>query len=114
MRIAQKVASKCNEEYALVTYDLAIAKPACQIQAEESPQFDNVFIMFGAFHIMMAYFSCIGAFIDGSGGDIIFVDSEVLATGYLHGFLMGNTITGVNIFTLCLQLHIRDYASNIF
>ena len=89
MKIDQKVASECNKEYVLVTYDLAIAKPACQIQAEESPQFDNVFIMFGAFHIMMAYFSCIGAFIDGSGGEIVLVDSEVLATGSLHGFLVG-------------------------
>jgi hypothetical protein len=99
LRIAQKVASECKEKYAVVTYDLGIAKPASQIQAAESPQFDNVFIMFGAFHIMMAYFSSIGFFIDGSGGDTIMLDSEVLASGSLNGFLSGKH------FNRCKRLH---------
>ena len=51
---SQKVASECGETYATVTYDLAIAKPALQIQAQESPRFDNVFVCLGAFHICMA------------------------------------------------------------
>ena len=34
---------------ATVHYDLAIAKPALKIQAQESPKFDNVFICFGTF-----------------------------------------------------------------
>ena len=41
------IASECNEPYALVTYDLALAKIAKQIQATEKPLFDKVFIMFG-------------------------------------------------------------------
>ena len=68
MRKSQAVAEECGEQYAVVTYDLAIAKPALQIQNQESPTYDNVFICFGAFHISLAYFGCLGYFIEGSGG----------------------------------------------
>jgi hypothetical protein len=99
LRIAQSVAVECNERCALVTYDLAIAKPAYQIQAQEAPMFDNVFIMFGAFHIMNAYFSCLGFYIDGSGGDTIMIDTEVLASGSVNGFLLGKH------YNRCKRLH---------
>ena len=56
LRQSQIVASECNEPYALVTYDLAVAKITKQIQATEKPLFDNVFIMFGSFHIEMVLF----------------------------------------------------------
>ena len=57
---SQIVASECNESYALVTYDLAVAKIAKQIHATEKPLVDNVFIMFGSFHIEISYFSSLG------------------------------------------------------
>ena len=50
MKISQKVASECDEGYMVVHYDLAVAKPALQIQATESPRF----IAFGPFHISLA------------------------------------------------------------
>ena len=50
------VANECGQKYTLVTYDLAIAKIAKRIQCEETPQFDNVFIMFGSF-ILKWHFS---------------------------------------------------------
>ena len=37
-------------------YDLAIAKLAMQIQAEEKPTFDKIFISLGSFHLEMAFF----------------------------------------------------------
>ncbi len=77
LRTAQKIAQECNEPYAIVTYDLAIAKPASQIRNTEDPLFKNLFIMWGAFHIMMAFFACLGFFLDGSGGDTILTDSDV-------------------------------------
>ena len=100
LRIAQQVALECGEKYAIVTYDLAIAKPASQIQEVESPTFDNVFIMFGTFHIMMTYFSSIGFFIDGSGGDTIMIDTEILSSGSLKGFLSGKH------YNRCKRLHL--------
>ena len=49
MKLSQKLATECGESYAVVRYDLAVAKPALQIQSEESPLYDNVFVCFGAF-----------------------------------------------------------------
>lgn len=66
LRISQRVASECGDQYIVVHYDLAVAKPAMQIQAADSPTFDNIFICFGPFHIEMAYFGAIGYIIDGS------------------------------------------------
>ena len=52
----QKVAAECNKYNTSVTYDLAIAKVAMQLQAEEKPTYDNVFIHLGPFHITCAFF----------------------------------------------------------
>ena len=49
LRRSQIVASERNEQYALVTYDLTVAKIAKQIQATEKALFDNVFICFDHF-----------------------------------------------------------------
>jgi len=78
MDMSQTIAKECNEPYMIVTHDLAIAKPALTIQAEEAPKY-NLFICFGAFHIQLAYFRALGHIIDESGGPQILVDTEVLA-----------------------------------
>ena len=99
MRVSQKVATECGEQYALVHYDLAITKPALQIQAQDSPKYDNVFVCFGPFHIQMAFFASLGYLITESGGPQIQTDSEVLACGSLNGFLSGKH------FNRCKRLH---------
>ena len=53
----QAVSRECRQMYTIVTYDLAIAKIAKQIQSEDFPQFDDAFLMFGAFHIILISFS---------------------------------------------------------
>ena len=62
------------EKTTFVTYDLAIANPASQIQDTETPHFDNVLTMLGPFHIMLCYYSCFAFLMDGSGGDTIHVN----------------------------------------
>ena len=47
---SQEISRACQGKFAIVSYDLLIAKVAKQIQATESPKFDNVFIQFGQFH----------------------------------------------------------------
>ena len=89
MKMSQQIARECGEEFMIVHYDLAIAKPALQIQSAEAPRFDNLFIAFGPFHITLAYFGALGYLIDGSGGPEILVESGVLASGSLNGFLSG-------------------------
>ena len=68
LRRPQQVGKECGQYYITVTYDMSIAKIAKQIQSEEAPTFDNVFIMFGSLHIELAYFSALGRLIEGSGG----------------------------------------------
>ena len=56
LKRSQDVAEECNKYTISVTYDLAIAKVAMQLQAEEKPTDDNVFIHLGPFHITCAFF----------------------------------------------------------
>ncbi len=89
LQVTQQVAQECGEEYIAVTYDLAIAKPAIQMQIEEAPLYDNLFVCFGPFHTMLAYFGSLGWILDGSGGPYILIEAGVLAPGSLNGFLKG-------------------------
>ena len=41
LETSQRIAAECGDDIAVVTYDLAIAKPALTIQAQESPRFDK-------------------------------------------------------------------------
>ena len=114
LRLAQKVASECSEQYAIVTYDLAVAKPALQIQSQESPLFDNVFVCFGAFHIVLAYFAAIGYLLSESGGPHILTDTGILAAGSLNGFLTGkhyNRCKRIHPMLACAfqKLHFRRF-----
>ena len=56
MRRTLPIEHECNRDTIAVTYDLAIAKIAMQIQQTESPKYDKLFICLGAFHIGMAFF----------------------------------------------------------
>ena len=78
---SQIVAQQCGEQFAIVHYDLAIAKPALKIRAQESPKYDNIFICSGTFHIAMAYFGSLGYILESSGGPQILCDSGILAPG---------------------------------
>jgi len=89
LKQSQRVASECEQQYVVVHYDLAVAKLAMQIQSTEAPLYDNVFICFGPFHILLAYFACLGHIIDGYGGPNILTETVVLAPGSLDGFLSG-------------------------
>lgn len=82
-----------------VTYDLAIVKIALQIQSEEKPTFQNLFIHLGDFYIMLAYFKGVGKFIDGCGLSHIMIESQLLASGSVNGFISGKH------FNRCKRLH---------
>ena len=99
LRLSQMVAEECGEKYAIVHYDLGIAKPALQIQAQESPRYDNVFICIGTFHLAMAYFASLGYILDSSGAAEALCNSDVLASGSIRGFLSGKH------FNRCKRLH---------
>jgi hypothetical protein len=100
MNVSQKVGEETGQPYTIVSYDLAVAKLALKLQAEEAPQYYNLFICFGAFHITLTYFSGIGFILSESGGPEILIGTSVLAPGSLNGFLTGRH------YNSCKRLHI--------
>ena len=100
MKRNMHLAEECNEKYIATTYDLAIAKPACQLQDTMQPKFDNVFICFGAFHIMFRYLSAVGQIIDGSGAAHILIESGALTKGSINAFLTGKH------YNQCRRMHV--------
>lgn len=56
MEIALDICRDCNQQYIIVTYDLAIAMKAYRIQKDMEPRLNNVFIMLGGFHIQLSFF----------------------------------------------------------
>ena len=89
MRRSLSIAKECGKTAIVVTYDLAIAKMAMQIQREESPEFDEIFVALGSFHIEMAFFSACGKVISESGAPHFLNECEVLKKGSLNGFIKG-------------------------
>lgn len=87
LNITKKVAQIWKQEQIIATYDLAIGKLAMQIQYTQKPEFDNVFINLGAFHMQMTYFKAIGKYIDSSGLMDILVEADALAGGSTNSFL---------------------------
>lgn len=99
MNIALRVKGECKQPYMHVTYDLAIAKIALQIQSMERPIYDSIFISLGPFHIMMSAFKAIGKYIAESGLPDILTNSGLLACGSLNGYLTGKH------FNRCKRIH---------
>ena len=97
--LTQRCVQECRQPYGVVSYDLNAAKPAMQMQATEKPKYDNVFIMPGVFHVEMAFFKALGKLIEDSGGPTMLIETDVLATGSLNGFLSGKH------FNRCKRLH---------
>ena len=54
MKKSLKIPSECGKQNIAVTSDLGIAKLVFQIQAQESREFDNIFVMLGWFRIKIA------------------------------------------------------------
>ena len=91
MKRSLRIASEGQKENIFVTYDLAIAKLAMQIQAEEKPTFDKIFISLGSFHLEMAFCSALGKITEESGGPHILDECNILAKGSLNSFLRGKS-----------------------
>ncbi|GFV99728.1 uncharacterized protein TNCV_5080881 [Trichonephila clavipes] len=99
MEQAQVVGKECNQTYVQVTYDLAIAKIAYKIQSTSKPQFNNLFIHLGSFHLMMAFFKAIGVFRNECGLSNMMIESNTIASGSVNGLVEGKH------FNRCKRLH---------
>ncbi len=99
LNIALQVRKDCQQQYMHVTYDLAIAKVALQIQSIERPLYDSIFISLGPFHILMSAFKAIGKYINECGLISIVTNAGMLASGSVVGFLTGKH------FNRCKRIH---------
>ena len=75
-----KIPLESQKENIFVTYNLAIEKLALQIQAEEKPTFDKIFIS------EMVFLSVPGKIIEESGGPHILDEYKILAKVQLIRF----------------------------
>lgn len=99
LNYAEKIREECQQDDIIVTYDLAIAKMAMQIQIAESPRFNAIFINLGAFHIQLSFFKALGKYIDSCGIEHVLTESGVLAGGSMNAFLSGKH------FNRCKRIH---------
>lgn len=89
MDISLDIKNECNQEYIIVSYDLAIASRALRIQKEMQPLYNNLFICVASFHTEMSMFKAVGKYINESGIPRLLVDSGLLAEGSLKAVLNG-------------------------
>ena len=114
MEIALKIAKECQKKEIAVTYDLAIAKVAMQIQAEEAPMFDKLFINLGAFHIELALLGVLGKYLDASGGPFILNECHIIEKGSMNSFISGKNykrgIRAHSLLSLSMEiLHFKQF-----
>ena len=83
MRRSQCIANECGKTSIMVSYDLAIAKIAMQIQAEELPKFDDIFVVLGSFHIE---FNAMGKIVSESGAPHLLTECGIFQKGSLMDF----------------------------
>ena len=89
LKRALAFANQSERDSITVTYDLAIAKIAMQLQAEESPKYDKVFVSMNSFHMELAMFGAIGNYIAESGAEHLLNETHVIEKGSLNGFIHG-------------------------
>ena len=83
------VAKESGQDYAVVTYDSAIALKAYSIQSLVAPLFDKLLIMLDNFHTELAFYGEVGTYINDSGIEFILSECNVLAEGTMMGFIKG-------------------------
>ena len=87
MRRSLEITAETQKTSIAVTYDLAIAKIAMQIQHEETPKYDGVFIVLGSFQIEMAFFKVLGKIIAESGGPYILEECGISIKSFISGLI---------------------------
>ena len=64
-----------------------------QIQVRNSPKFDDCFIQFGQFHIILSLFLSIGKILEGSGAAYLLSKAKIIAGGSINKFLRGKSFS---------------------
>ena len=62
-----KASGEVDQEYAIVTFDLAVAKKAYALVWQYSDQFSKIVVRIGVFHTICSLFGTVGKMMRGSG-----------------------------------------------
>ena len=73
------VAAEIGQNFAVVTYDLAVALKAYSIQQIERSMFNKLLIMLGNFLIELAFYCAVRTMIAESGMGSILTGADILA-----------------------------------
>ena len=93
------MAIETNQEYGVVTYDLAVPLNAYSIQTLDAPRFDKLLMRLGSFHLKLAFYCVIGTFINEVGAKYLLTESGILAEGSLISFIRGK------YYNRCVRIH---------
>ena len=104
LRKSLQITQEARKNSIVVTNDLAIAKIAMQIQKEESPVYDNIFIAIDSFHIEMSYFKAPGKTITESRGPFLLQECQVALKSFVSGLSVNDCIK-------FLQQHLKLFIS---
>ena len=119
LKRSQADAKKYVDKYAIVTYDLAVAKMARQIQIQNSPEFDDCFIQSGQLKPVLSVISPITKTLEGSG--TVYLLSEVkiiIAGGSINKFQRGKSYSRCRSGSLLLSttmhgLHLERFIEDM-
>lgn len=89
IRVSQAASREINQEYTIVTFDLAVAKKAYAIVWQDSCSFRDVIIRLGVFHTTCAYLGVLGKRMRSSGFEDILIESGICASGSIEKVMSG-------------------------
>ena len=89
LTISMKVTQKLNQEYTLVTTDLAAANIAHDLIWGDKELYEKVIVNLGPFHTMCSYMGVIVKMMSGSGFEDIVVDAGMRASGSFEQVMSG-------------------------
>ena len=72
-----KASSEAGQEYAVVTFDLAVAKKAYALIWQFSEQFSGIIVRMDVFHMICPLFGIVGMMMQGSGLSEIIIESGI-------------------------------------
>ena len=73
--------------YAIVTFDLEVAKIAKQIQIQSYAEFDYCFTPFGQFHTILSLFPSLDKILEGSGAAYLLSEAKIIADDSINTVL---------------------------
>lgn len=88
-----------GQEYAVVTYDLAIGMKVHSIQALETPPFDKLLIILNNFYTELALFWIVGTLLNESGTEYMLSEADILTEGSMMGFIK------IKFHSCCIEIH---------